>query len=258
MKHLPSILLYIGVTAALLVHAKPIFAQNFAEGFAMDIRLDEKNVPEGSIVSLAKGKYLMSDIPYDPSIIGVVTDNPSVAFIDENSHDSRHIASLGKTKVRVSTINGEIKAGDLITSSSIRGVGQKATESGYILGVALESYDQKDPKKEGTIYLSVHMNFGTLTTNLRQNLFATLRKGFLTPFVSPVNALRYVIAGLVAILSFLGGFWFFGRISSRGVEAIGRNPLARRFIIISILINVSLTIVVMLLGVGIAYIILVI
>jgi len=41
----------------------------------------------------------------------------------------------------ISTENGEIKMGDYLTSSSLKGVAMKATEPGRVIGMALESYD---------------------------------------------------------------------------------------------------------------------
>lgn len=229
-----------------------------AEGIAVDASIEEKDVPDGSIISLTEGKYKLSSIPYDPSVFGVVTYNPSAFFDDSSDVTKRPVVAFGKALVRVATINGAIKSGDLVTTSTIKGVGQKATENGYVIGVALEDYDEKDPNKVGTIYVTLHLNFGMLSTTVRENLISSLRRGAIAPFSSPLNALRYFIAAIIAIASFVGGFWFFGRVSSRGVEAIGRNPLARRFILISVFLNVGLTVGVMLLGVALAYIILVI
>ena len=237
---------------------EPTLPAATAEGIAVDVTIDDKDVPDGSIISLTEGKYRLSSIPYDPSVFGVVTYNPSAFFDDSSDVTKRPVVAYGKAKVRVSSVNGVIKAGDLVTTSEIKGVGQKATENGYVIGVALEDYDVQDPKKEGTIYVTLHLNFGMLSTTVRENLVSSLRKGAIAPFSSPLNAFRYLVAALIAILSFVGGFWFFGRVSSRGVEAIGRNPLARRFILLSVLLNVALTVSVMLLGVALAYIILVI
>jgi F0F1-type ATP synthase membrane subunit c/vacuolar-type H+-ATPase subunit K len=165
---------------------------------------------------------------------------------------------MGKSMVRVSTINGNIKIGDYITTSTIPGVAQKATENGYVIGVAQQNYNNKDPNKIVTIYVTLHLNFGLISMGLRENLLVAFRQGMRAPFSSPLNTLRYLISAVTALLSFAAGFWFFGKVSSRGVEAIGRNPLARRFILLSVLFNVGITVSVMLLGVALAYIILVI
>lgn len=249
---------FIVFTTIGIVKANPALAINLSQGIAIDIEVENNSVPEGSIISLTDGKYRLSTIPYDGSVFGVVTDHPAVAFKDLASKNKRSVITLGKTLLRVSTINGLIKAGDLITTSSIPGVGQKATENGYIVGIAGEDYTQPNPRIIGTIYSTMHLNYGMVSATVRENLIASLLQGARAPFSSPLNTLRYILAGFVAFLSFGGGFWFFGRASSMGVEAVGRNPLARRYILLSVLLNVLITIAVMGFGVALAYIILVI
>lgn len=239
-------------------HVEYINAASLSQGVAIDIKLEDKSVPDGSIVSLTDGKYRLSTIPYDGTVYGVVTKNPAVAFKDIASSDKYSVVTSGRTLLRVSTINGPIKEGDLITTSKIPGVGQKVTENGYVVAIAEEDYTVSDTQSVGLIYTTLHLNFGTLSSGVRENLIASLLQGARAPFSSPVNTLRYIMAGLVAFLSFGGGFWFFGKVSSRGVEAVGRNPLARKFILLTVFMNVLLTLGVMGFGVALAYLILII
>lgn len=51
------------------------------------------------------------------------------------------MAIAGRVKTKVSTINGAIKAGDAITTSTIPGFGMKATQAGTIVGKALQDFD---------------------------------------------------------------------------------------------------------------------
>jgi len=74
---------------------------------------------------------------YSPYLLGVYFDeNPEVM------QDPRKYIIPVKTKgmsfVKFSDVNGDVKKGDPVTSSDIPGVAMKATESGMILGVALE------------------------------------------------------------------------------------------------------------------------
>src|SRR3989338_11071483 len=48
---------------------------------------------------------------------------------------------------------------------------------------------------------------------------------------------KYIIAGIVVLASFLTGFFTFSRSVANGVEAIGRNPLAKVSIYLSIAIT---------------------
>lgn len=247
------------ISFIVLLHPGKLYAADVKDvGIAIDVEIKGAKIPDGSIISLENGIYKLSSITYDGTVFGVVTEHPAVAFIDQASADKHSVLTFGKTRVRISSINGNIKKGDLITTSSIPGVGQKATENGYVIGVAQEDYESNNPKTIGSVYITLHLNFGMVSTTVRENLISSLKSGARAPFSSPLNALRYLVAGLITIISFAAGLWFFGRISSSGVEAIGRNPLARKFILLSVMANVSITIVVMGLGVALAYVILVI
>ncbi len=182
---------------------------DLAEGVATDLQIEDPSVPDGSIVSLTDGKYRLSTTPYDGTVYGVVTENPAVVFKTVGIDDEHSVVTSGKTMVRVATVNGPIKKGDLITSSEIPGVGQKVTENGYVVGVAEEDYTDSDPQRVGLIYTTLHLNYGTVSSGLRENLISSLLQGARAPFSSPINALRYIIAGLIALMSFGVGFWFF-------------------------------------------------
>ena len=90
------------------------------------------------------------------NIIGVVSTKPGLTLgFDDTSLTSGQegypVALSGRVPVKLSTENGPIKAGDKIMLSSIPGVGMKATESGTVVGVALEDYDGEYAYSEGFI-----------------------------------------------------------------------------------------------------------
>jgi hypothetical protein len=105
--------------------------------------------------------------------------------------------------------------------------------------------------------VTLNPHFGQLTTNITKNAFSALHTGFGEALQAPLGALRYLIAGFITLISFFFGFRFFASTSRSGVEAIGRNPLASKSILLSVVINTSITISIMLLGVAIGYMILV-
>lgn len=73
--------------------------------------------------------------PYDIEMIGVIRD--SLSYSDPRFFPNP-IIEKGVAWVRCNTTNGIIKTGDPVTSSSVPGEAMKATQSGMILGVALE------------------------------------------------------------------------------------------------------------------------
>ena len=242
------IFLFVGVGLTL--------GQNVSTGIALPTTIADKNIKDGSIITATLKGYGLSTYAYDPSLYGVVTLNPAVS-LKNKSKDTYPVISFGKTLVRVSTINGPIKENDLIASSSIPGVGQRADMNGFVLGISLEDYTNNDPNAIGQIMISIDPHYNATFVAVKTNLVQNLKAIAGAPLLSPLTTLRYLLAGLVAIASFILGFIYFGRIARTGVEALGRNPLAARMIELGIIINVLLTAAIILVGVGIAYLILI-
>jgi len=225
-------------------------------GIAVYIQILDKNVVEGDIITLSKRGYVLSNAPYDPNLFGVVVSDPAVAFESEQPN-SWPVVSQGKVFLRVSTINGNIKKGDLLTSSTISGVGEKATESGFIIATALEDYSAATSKKIGKILVVLSVGHGTVSSEARNNLFRSFEFVLKAPYMSPLSVLRYVFAAIMVIVSFLIAVGYFGKISSLGIEALGRNPLAGRIIVFSIILHVFLAFIIIAVGIGVAYLTLV-
>lgn len=233
---------------------------NISSGVAISIPITDKNPEDGSIVAATDQGYSLTTTPYQMSIYGVIVNNPAISF-ENDSTSSKPVISNGKVYVRVSSTNGNIKEKDYITSSTVKGVGQKSDKNGFILGTALESYSSSDPKKVGKILVSVSPRFySTLQSGVdstRTNLIETLQNASFAAAMSPVASLRYILAALIAIASFVLGFVYFGKVARSGVEALGRNPLAGRMIQLGIVFNLVLTAGIMVIGLAIAYLILV-
>ena len=73
--------------------------------------------------------------------------------------NERPLTIGGRVPVKVSSINGDIKAGDSITSSDIPGVGMKATKAGRVVGIALEDYSNSDTNHVEKILLFVNSSW---------------------------------------------------------------------------------------------------
>lgn len=253
-------LLFLAFTILLIALLGPNFkalAQDVSSGVAISVPISEKSVQDGDIITSTDQGYKLSTYKYDPSLFGVVTRVPAVFVKDTTAKNSTLVLSSGRAIVRVANINGEIKKNDYITSSEIPGVGAKADVNGYVLGMALEGYNNKNPKGVGkiTVLIEPHYNASFIAT--RTNVLQNIQNVVGNPLLSPLTTLRYLLAALVAIASFILGFIYFGRIARTGVEALGRNPLAARMIQLGIILNVLLTAGIILIGCGIAYLILI-
>jgi hypothetical protein len=115
-------------------------------------------------------KLTKTDQPYQPSMIGVVSDPSNVTDFNVigyniKEEDNRKPISLsGRVEVKVSTENGEIKIGDYLTSSSQPGIAMKATEAGRVIGIALESYNSEGIGKI-MVFVNPHWYIGQLVEN---------------------------------------------------------------------------------------------
>ena len=126
-------------------------AADIAERFS--INPDCKNIsncPEpGDIVSINKNGFIQKSFTvYDSNLIGIVSTEPELTLNSNLSSSlSRPIALIGRVPTKVSLENGEINPGDFLTSSSLPGVAMKATNSGRVVGMSLESFSSSENKK---------------------------------------------------------------------------------------------------------------
>ena len=214
-------------------------------------------VKDGSIVSFQDGQHHLADTPYNPKLWGVITFDPAVAISNiRYSENSYAILNNGTANVLVSASNGEIQPGDFITSSEDPGVGMKATQAGFVVGVARAPFTSEQGDL-GLIPVSLDIKFVTTVTDdpLTARALAAQFQDALTVGVraiasEPNTALRYLAAALVLIASLAFAFFVFGRIAINGIIATGRNPLAKKSIFIMVIFNITLAVVVA--GIGLA------
>ncbi len=240
---------------------------------ATNIVLTQKP-PIGSIVSFENNKYRLSDKPYDSKMVGVVVEQADIIVEEENSAlaDTLMI-NKGETKILVNGETGPIEVGDLLTASSTPGQAMKADKDGIIVAVATESFKPLNPQESALIRGLIDIRFTTLGDTFSadsiglsdQGMVSTLKRSVSEIFglgsgglagTSPI--FRYTLATVVVAIAFISGFLLFGRIALRGVEALGRNPLAKRTIMIGIIMNSFFTVLLVALAVVLAYIIVIV
>lgn len=245
---------------AFFFFAHPILAlEPQSIGIAIYVPIEGKNVSDGNIITATTNGYSLSKTPYDPSLFGVVNNSPAAAFVGNPKEGEKAVISSGKAYVLVSTINGKIKKGNFITSSKNPGIGQLADKEGYMVGTALEDYSANNKNEVGKILVSLNIKYNAQIEGGKTstNLLELVKNGASAPYLSPLTSFRYLLAGIVTIVSFTLGFTFFGRLAHTGVEALGRNPLAAKIIEISVVLHILMTIGIIGLGLAIAYLILV-
>lgn len=233
------------------------YAQNKSVSTAVSVYIVDKNVVDGNIITSTSKGYVLTTTTYDPNMYGVYTESPAIFLQNTDESQAKPVTTSGKAYVLVSSINGNIKKNDSITTSTTPGVGQKATSNGMVLGTALQDYSNSDPKAKGKILTSINPHFNSSFADSKTNVFETLRNASDPRMMTQLTSLRYVLAAAIVLFSFGIGFIYFGRVANTGVEALGRNPLASHVIQINLVLNLIIMIVVVVAGLGIGWMILV-
>lgn len=230
---------------------------------------------DGDILSYSENGIVLSSKENDEKIFGVIQTDPLVAYRRQDNTGMPVVRS-GTVDVNVTTVNGPIKTGDLVTSSVIPGKGEKSNISGYIVGVAMQSFGETDGEeidynppagtgqakkiRTGNINVALKIEYSEITTARSTNrLFDAINAAFFRNVQDPerfVNIVRYLLAGLAVAISFIIGFFTLARTMPKGIEALGRNPLAKNTIQFGIILNIIFTIGIALVGIAAAVILL--
>lgn len=238
----------------------PAWVQAASSGASVDYVYQIKDIQSqnGDIISNYPQGLARTNIAYDSNLFGVIETNPLMVYrrID---NQGTPIAKEGTVEVNVTTQNGVIKPGDYITSSSTAGKGQRATQSGYVLGVALTGLDGQNASGQVLVALNIQY-LDTSGSPIRSSeLLSAFNSALLKNLQNPdkfIQIIRYSAAAIAILIGFGVGFLTFSRSIPKGVEAIGRNPLAANAIRFSIILNIFFTALTIILGIVGAFIIL--
>lgn len=236
-----------------LLFSPHVFAQQ-PEGIEVTslYQIADPSAENGDIVITSPNGLIRASTSFDPKMFGVMQDKPLVVYQETQRTDSKPVTRSGVAQVNVTTVNGAIKYGDYITSSTDPGKGQKATESGYVIGIALQDFPG-DATTSGKISIAVKVEYAELSNpRFINRIFSFIGTAFLENVRDPKqfgDIIRYIAAGLIVLLSFTFGFLTFSRSMAKSVEALGRNPLAKNTIQFSMILNIVLLIITGLVGI---------
>lgn len=253
------IFLLLLITLAIGIFPASLLAQ--VSDVTSGYQVKDLQAADGDILVLDTTKGLVrSAVPYDSHLFGVVYNKPLIVFRTAEGGD-KPVIRAGTADVSVTTLNGPIKVGDYITSSPITGTGQKALLSGYVLGTALSTLDENDGPTQsytppegkeaktitsGKVKVAIKIEYAEIDqARSASRLLSSVNSALFSNISDPsksVQIFRYVTAGAVVLLGFVIGFFTFSRSIPKSIEAIGRNPLAEKAIIFSIILSVVLTV----------------
>ena len=236
------------------------------------------NVQKGMIVMIdpkdsRKIKPLTNDT--DTSMHGViVAANDTVLNLTGDGTTSQvYVASTGKYQVLVSTQNGPIVKGDIISISALDGIGTKAdTQQSVVLGKALSGFDGKQNVsglmtiKTNSGNKKVAIGFVVVDISIAHNPMQVSVTGPPVPAIfkkagevitgKQVSTVRLYVSMIVLLITlFVSGSLMYGGVRS-SLVAIGRNPLAKGAVARGLVQVIILGIIIFVIGLFSIYLIL--
>ncbi len=253
-------------------------AQKSDLNVALTYTITDDNVLFGDIISYDKknGVYSLSRKVGDEDIFGITVENPVLVLRTETNKIP--VVRSGQVLVNVTLEGGPIQPGDNITSSDVPGKGQKVVKKdSYILGVALEPFDEKTEGVKTEIIDGKNIVTGSIKVLLDVGIAASDSSTdksipFLNELVSnseggkvgifggiedetKVNIIKYIIAALIAFGAIFAAFKNFMSAVDRSIISIGRNPLAKSSVWSVIILNSIVALMIGVVGIFISVII---
>jgi F0F1-type ATP synthase membrane subunit c/vacuolar-type H+-ATPase subunit K len=225
-------------------------------GVARMVEVKDPTVKNGTVVSTSPQGAILSNVPYDAHVVGIVSRDAAIILNSTNSRKAVPIISTGTVYVLVSSKEGPIQKGDNLTTSTNPGIAVKATRDGYVLGTALEDYSSSNPNQADLIAVDLDLHYFNAKPTFPGTLSDIFKIALLPTKDAPTPIFKYIVAGLIVLGSFVLGFMSFGRTAAKGVEALGRNPAASRIIHLGIFFNVGIVVVIVGAGLVVAFLIL--
>lgn len=237
----PKHLVIILVLFVLLIVPSSVCAAAISKSYRVD-----GNPTKGNLVSLdtkQPGTAHLATMDNSSGLLGVVVGQGDSLLAINPDDNLVQVAIDGEAPVLVSTSNGDIAKGDLISVSPLSGLGMDAEAGLPVIGRALTAFSadssqavaqqvtDKNGKtttvKIGFVNVDINVNTSTDTSsslNALQRLVKSLT-GHVIPTARIIVALAVALVTLV-VLTILIYASIFGSIMS-----IGRNPLAKSSIL---------------------------
>lgn len=246
-----------------------------AYGISRGYQTDDKGLQVGMVVAFSLNSEGSSDntkverATRDSSdrVVGVVTTlENSLVTISSGSFNVL-VEGEGQVDAYVSDINGEVKKGDSLVLSPLKGILMKSGNApGNIIGIAAGevtnkanyTYQDNDKSKEtgvGLAKITLTRPSSQSDAALNDSTLAKLGRSLAGRNISEA---RVVIALIIFVLVLIAeGGIIYGAVSS-SITALGRNPLARATIRGELMRVILVAIVVLGAGVGAVYAVLLI
>lgn len=241
----------------------PLSAQGLANGYktkdsglkpGMAVALSDDSSPDDPLVERASTKNISK-------LVGIATEPDNNLVTISSGEQQIYVLSSGEVPAFVSDINGEIKKGDSLTLSPLKGILAKADETTQIAGSALEDMpmDKAETQTVQTNDGDRTVKIAKMSINIGSNVSTKPPTGQSNSALSKlgelivgkkVGDLQVVIALIIFLVVLVTeGSIIYGAVSS-GITSIGRNPMAKGIIKRELMKVLFVALAVLLIGLG--------
>lgn len=215
-------------------------ANAISQGFSAD-----EDLASGTLVSIKEEGsdtiVVPSELEY-ANIAGVIVNkNDSTVALSDNE-DQVQVTTNGVANLYVTDLYGDIKVGDPIGTSPIRGVGAKAVSNGKIVGVAQTNFGSDNQStrtipitkangdviqaKVSSVLVAVQIGYYAVSAEDGQRATGLQQVGN-TLAGRPVSAVKVLLALIIALSGLIAAAVILYSGIKSSFTAVGRNPLAR-------------------------------
>ncbi len=217
----------------------------------------------GSIVSIkanSSDHVVATSTENSDNMLGVVISDGNSILTYVNGQESQvQITTSGMASVLVSDVSGEIKQGDAITASPIKGVGMKATGNSKVIGIAqgepINSDDKQSytndygTKQEVTLgQVDVLVNVAYFYKQAEKTIIPAAIQNVANAMAGKqVSTMPIIISAAIFIVMMIVVATIIYSLIKNSIISVGRNPMAqsavwRDVIQLSLLILAILTV----------------
>lgn len=213
-----------------------------AAAISQSFQTTDTNLTAGALMSLRTGSNNTAELATTDNVqrlVGVVGND---TLVELGSGSGTQVVTSGVTSALVSDANGSINAGDKITASPIAGIGQKATTSAQVIGIAqgglnTSSAQTKTVQAQDGSQVVVHIAKVPVQVNVTfyvpPGSEASFLPAFLQDFANAVSGkevspVRVVISALILLLAFVSIAVLLYSTVRSSIISIGRNPLSEK------------------------------
>lgn len=214
-------------------------ANAISQGFSA-----EEDLASGTLVSIKESGSNTVVVPAEldyGNIAGVVVNKNDSTVALSDGENQVQVTTNGVANIYVTNLYGDIKVGDPIGVSPIRGVGAKAITNGKIVGVAQTNFDSakaertvsvkkadggSEEAKVGSVMIAVQIGYYAVSAEEGQRATGLQQLGS-SLAGRPVSAIKVFLSLIIALTGMITAAIILYAGVKSGFTAVGRNPLAR-------------------------------